>query len=184
MAALLMADEWSATAAAAVTGLATIVSGSLGYLLGYRQSRAEERRAEQARRDAQQAKRGETYHSFLDIDRQLPSRLGAGLDITREELEDWLQPFNHCYNAVILLGGEEVSTRARALFDGYVSLYNGLTGGAGKSWPTLEDRQAAWAEHQAPLDEARRALIDAMRRDVFANGDRRPSRAAARRGDP
>jgi hypothetical protein len=175
-------SEWSATAAAAVTGLAAIVSGSLGYLLGYRQSRVLERQASQARRDAQQAKRGETYHSFLDIDRQLPSRLGAGLDVSRKELEEWLQPFNHCYNAVILLGSDEVGKRARDLFNGYVSLYNALTGG-GKSWPTVEERQAAWAEHQGGLDEARSGLIEAMRRDVFTNGERRPFRPGTRRGE-
>ena len=135
-----MAGEWSATAAAAVTGLAAIVSGSLGYLLGYRQSRALEREAAQARRGAQQAKRGETYHSFLDIDRQLPSRLGAGLDISRTELEAWLQPFNHCYNAVILLGSDEVSERARDLFNGYVSLYNALTVGADEDLPPRSHR--------------------------------------------
>lgn len=179
-----MAGEWSATAAAAVTGLATIVSGSIGYLLGYRQSRAQEREAAQARRDAQQAKRGETYHTFLNIDRQLPSRLGAGLDISQKELEEWLQPFNHSYNAVILLGSDEVSERARDLFNGYVSLYNALTGGAGKSWPTAEERQTAWAEQRDGLDEARRALIEAMRRDVFANGERRPSRPGTRRREP
>jgi len=177
-----MASEWTPVAVAAVTGITTIVSGGLGYLLGAQQSRAQERQAANARRDAQQAKRGETYHSFLDVDRELPARLGAGLDVSHEELEKWLPSFGHCYNAVILLGSDEVSERARDLFNGYAGLYNALTG-EGKSWPTAEERQAAWAERRDGLDEARRRLIDAMRRDVFANGERRPARAETTRED-
>jgi hypothetical protein len=176
-------SEWSAAAAAAVTGITSIVSGGLGYLLAHQQTRAQERQAAQARRDAQQAKRGETYHAFLDIDRELPSQLGAGLDVSREELEEWLQPFNHCYNAVILLGSDEVGERARDLFEGYVALYNALTGGAGKSWPTMDERQAAWAARREELDVARTRLIEAMRRDVFGNGERRPSRLRAQGGE-
>src|ERR1051325_10952885 len=132
--------DWSVVAAAAVTGLTSVVSGSLGYLLPRQQARAQERQAAEARRDAQQAKRGETYHSFLDIDRQLPARLTTGLEISRQDLEEWLEPFNHCYNAVILLGSDEVAQRARDLFNGYLRLYEELTGG-GKEWPDMAERQ-------------------------------------------
>jgi hypothetical protein len=173
-----MAD-WSVVAAAAVTGVTGVVSGSLGYLLAHQQTRAQERQAVAARREAQQEKRGETYHNFLDVDRQLPAQLSAGLEISRKELEDWLQPFNHCYNAVILLGSDEVALRARDLFDGYLGLYDAMTGG-GRSWPDLAERQEIWAEQRGRLDEARKSLIEAMRRDVSGNGDRRPARAGAR----
>jgi hypothetical protein len=131
--------------------------------------------------NAQEAKRGETYHSFLDIDRQLPARLRTGMEISRQDLEEWLEPFNHCYNAVILLGSDEVSQRARDLFNGYLRLYDALTG-RGKGWPNMAERQSAWSELQGELDEMRARLIESTRRDVFANGERRPSRLMRPKG--
>ncbi len=173
-----MAD-WTVVAAAAVTGLTGVASGTLGYLVAQQQARAQERQAAAQTRAAMRTKRGETYHSFLDIDRQLPSRLGAGLEIERGEMEEWLDPFNHCYNAVILLGSDAVSREARELFRGYVQLFNELTEG-GTSWPDAAERRAAWEAHRGKLDEVRYRLIEAMRRDVLDDGRGRPTAPAAR----
>jgi hypothetical protein len=75
-----------------------------------------------------------------------------------------------------------VSERARDLFKGYLELHTALKG-EGNAWPTVKEQQAVWSERQGGLDKARKRLIDAMRRDVFASGERRPSRAGTPRGE-
>jgi hypothetical protein len=91
-----MAD-WSVVAAAAVTGVTSVASGTIGYLVAQSQARAQERQARELRKDELQQARKDTYHAFLDIDRQLPARLTAGMGVGRADIEQWLDHFNHCY---------------------------------------------------------------------------------------
>src|SRR5262245_13557213 len=114
-----MAD-WSVVAAAAVTGVTSVASGALGYMLAQNQARAEQRAAREARREQLKQDRKQTYHAFLDIDRKLPARLTTGLEIEPQEFHEWLDPFNHSYNALILLGTEPVAEQGRALFTSYM----------------------------------------------------------------
>jgi len=158
-------SDWSVVAAAAVTGVTSVASGTIGYLVAQSQARAQERQARELRQEELQRARKETYHAFLDVDRQLPARLTAGLEVGRADIEQWLDNFNHCYNAVLLIGNDAVTLQARQLFEGYLRLYEEATQG-GTSWPAVTDRQAAYENHRPKLDETRKLLIVAMRLDV------------------
>jgi len=159
-----MAD-WTVVAAAAVTGVTSVASGTIGYLVAQSQARAQERQARELRQEELQRARKETYHGFLDVDRQLPARLTAGLEVGRADIQEWLDSFNHGYNAVLLIGTDAVALQTRELFEGYLQLYEEVTQG-GTSWPAVADRQAAFENHRPKLDETRKLLIEAMRLDV------------------
>jgi hypothetical protein len=159
-----MAD-WSVVAAAAVTGATSVASGTIGYLVAQSQAHAQERQARELREEELHRARKETYHGFLDVDRQLPARLTAGLEVGREDIQQWLDHFNHSYNAVLLIGTDAVTLQARQLFEGYLQLYEEATQG-GTSWPAVADRQTAYQNHRPRLDETRKLLIEAMRLDV------------------
>jgi hypothetical protein len=159
-----MAD-WTVVAAAAVTGVTSVASGTIGYLVAQSQARAQERQARELRQEELQRARKETYHGFLDVDRRLPARLTAGLEVGQADIQEWLDSFNHGYKAVLLIGTDAVALQTRQLFEGYLQLYEEVTQG-GTSWPAVPDRQAAYQNHRPKLDETRQLLIEAMRRDV------------------
>jgi hypothetical protein len=165
-----MAD-WSVVAAAAVTGLTSVASGTIGYAVAQSQARAQERQARELRKDELQQARKDTYHAFLDVDRQLPARLTAGMEVERADIEQWLDQFNHCYNAVLLIGTDAVTHKTRELFADYLQLYEEATSG-GTSWPTVAHRRALYQSHRPKLDETRMLLIEAMRLDVSSGSSR------------
>ena len=174
-------SDWSVVAAAAVTGLTSVVSGSIGYLVAQSQARAQERQSRELREEESQKARKDTYHSFLDIDRQVAARLTAGMEVGRAEVEQWLDQFNHCYNAVLLIGSDAVTLKTRELFHSYLQLFEEATHG-GTSWPSVADGQAVYQSHRPILDGTRMLLIEAMRLDISGrpNPDPRRRRASPR----
>ena len=161
-----MAD-WSAVAAAGVTGATAIASGAIGYLVARLQGKTEAEKARDERREAHRHERQTAYHGFLDVELEASSRLMAGGSIDQAAFAKELSEFNHHYNAVRLLGTEGVAAAAAQLADAYFAIFKVSRLGADESWADSFARfKSDYVNQYADFHTRRRALLDSMMSDV------------------
>jgi hypothetical protein len=183
---VLAAFNYTAIAAAAVTGLTAVIVGLIGYFtarlsanVAREQVISETRRLEAEHREVHFRDRQSVYHKIFNADLTLLTLLNGQPDFTRAEAFDAYRALGEELNGAKLFGTTSVDAAAAHLdvIVGWVM----QEADEGADTDDQADEDGTWAEaaksamiaHGADWIRARQQLADAIRADVAV--DRKPA---------
>lgn len=171
---VLAAFNYTAVAAAAVTGVTAVAVGLIGYFtaklsakVAIRQTEEETARATAARTEEHLQHRQGIYHRLLNQDRSFFRLIDPATDrVEISAFGAWYKGFIDEMNAVILFGTASVPAAAVHLNSQVASMVS-ATQKAHREGSDFNDAlDLSLSEGRNGWDEARRTVIDRMREDV------------------
>jgi hypothetical protein len=164
--------DWG-TVAASLSGLGgAVVGGGVGYLgarlqasvahdqaeISRHQIDIEAERYREERRDASVQRRTEIYQQFLDHERWLATRMSTGIEpLDRAGYLNWLDGYNHRYNALLLAATSRVRKAVEELDEAYKLFHADYSANPSEGLP-------AFASQEGEVSAARDNVVEAMAR--------------------